>query len=60
MNDDDLDRLIAAGTALLNIPIEPGWQPTIRRHLAISLGHAAGVLDFALPDDADPAPVFLA
>lgn len=52
------DALIDAGTALLRIPVDPAWRPAIRLHLGISLTHAATVLDFPLPDDAEPAPVF--
>jgi len=58
MNNEDLDLLIAAGTALLRIPIAPEWQPAIRTHLAASLVHAAAVLEFPLPDDAEPAAIF--
>jgi hypothetical protein len=60
MADDDLDAFIAAGTALLDLPIQPAWQAAIRMHLAISLDHARNVLAFPLPDEADPAPVFSA
>jgi hypothetical protein len=58
MNDTDLDGFIASGTQLLNIPVEPEWQPAIRMHLGISFSFAARVLEFPLPDEADPAPVF--
>lgn len=58
MNDKDLDDFITAGAALLGIPIAPEWQPAVRMHLAVSLTHAAAVVDFPLPDDAEPAPVF--
>lgn len=55
---DDLDALIAAGAALLGIPLRPEWREAIRMHLAISLDHARAVTEFPLPDDAEPAPVF--
>lgn len=58
MNDTELDAFILSGAALLGIPLDPQWRPAIRMHLAISLGHAATVLEFELPDEADPAPVF--
>jgi hypothetical protein len=58
MNDKDLDDFITAGAALLGIPIVPEWQPAVRMHLAVSLTHAAAFVDFPLPDDAEPAPVF--
>jgi hypothetical protein len=56
----ELDAYIDAGTALLGIPVRPEWRPTIRQHLAVSLDIARLVLDFPLPDEADPAPVFSA
>jgi hypothetical protein len=60
MADEHLDTLITAGTALLDLPIQHEWRPAIRLHLAISLTHARTVLEFPLPDDSDPAPVFAA
>lgn len=56
----DLDAFIATGTALLGIPVRPEWRDAIRQHLGVSLDHARTVLDFPLPDEADPAPVFSA
>jgi hypothetical protein len=58
MTDADLDAFIGAGTALLGLPVQPAWREAIRLHLRISLTHAQAVLDFPLPDEADPAPVF--
>jgi Protein of unknown function (DUF4089) len=60
MTDAQLDAFIAAGTALLELPIEPEWRAAIRLHLAISMTHAQTVLAFPLPDESDPAPVFAA
>jgi hypothetical protein len=60
MTDPELDAWIDAGTTLLGIPIRPEWRAAIRLHLTITLGHAATVLAFELPDDADPAPLFRA
>ena len=57
---DDNDTLIAAATALLGIPLRPEWHDAIRLHLGITLGHAANVAGFPLPDEAEPAPVFRA
>ena len=57
-NDDDLDTLIAAGAAALGLALDPAWHAAIRQNLAVSLRHAANVDSFALPDDAEPAPVF--
>jgi Protein of unknown function (DUF4089) len=58
MNDKELDEFISAGGALLGIPIAPEWQPAIRMNIAASLIHAAMVVEFVLPDDAEPAAVF--
>jgi hypothetical protein len=55
-----LDALIDAGTAALGIEMKPQWRPAVRTHLAISLGHAATVLETPLSDELDPAPVFRA
>jgi 1-carboxybiuret hydrolase subunit AtzG-like len=59
-SNDDLDGFIEAGARLLGIPLCPEWREAIRLHLAISLDHARAVAEFALPDEADPAPVFRA
>jgi hypothetical protein len=40
--------------------MKPEWRAAVRMHLAISLGHAAVVLEADLPDHLDPAPVFRA
>ncbi len=55
---DELDRLIDAASAVLDLPIAPQWRQAIRLHLGITLGHAATVGAFPLPDEAEPAPVF--
>jgi hypothetical protein len=60
MDDIGLDAWIDAGTAALGIEINPDWRAAVRMHLRISLGHAKAVLDAAVPDDTDPAPVFRA
>ena len=60
MPEDPNDTLIATATALLGIEARPEWLPAIRLHLDISLGHAANVASFLLPDEAEPAPVFRA
>jgi hypothetical protein len=61
MNESaDLDAYIAAGTALLGIPVRPEWQDAIRQNLGVSFILGRVVLEFALPDEADPAPVFSA
>ena len=56
----DLDVYIGATAALIGLQIDPSWLESIRFHLDISLRMARLVGDFALPDDAEPAPVFTA
>jgi hypothetical protein len=56
----ELDALIDAGTELLGIPVRPEWRDAIRQHLAVSFDLARVVVDFSLPDEADPAPAFSA
>ncbi len=60
MDDRDLDALIDAGCAALRIPIEPEWRRTVRASLSVTLHFAALVEAHALPDEAEPAPVFRA
>ncbi len=60
MDEAALDALIDAGTAVMGIEMKPEWRAAVRMHLAISLGHAAVVLEADLPDHLDPAPVFRA
>ncbi len=42
------------------LPIEPAWKPAVRSNLEVTLRLAAAVADFPLPDEAEPAPVFVA
>ena len=60
MTDAHLDAFIDASAALLGVTIEPDWRGPVRANLAVSLRMGALVMDFALPDDAEPAPVFTA
>ena len=60
MTDAELDAIMDASAPALGLPIAPGWRDAVRGNLAITFRMAALVLDFKLPDDADPAPVFRA
>jgi hypothetical protein len=53
-----LDDLITAGARVLNLTIDKAWMPAVRSHLEVTLRHGALVAAYALPDDAEPAPVF--
>jgi hypothetical protein len=57
---DALDGLIEAAAQALDLPLEPDWRPAIKANLEVTLRQGALVADFALPDDAEPAPVFQA
>jgi hypothetical protein len=57
---DDVDAWLDANAALLGIPVAPEWSDSVRLHLRITRDHALRVMEFALSDDADPAPVFRA
>lgn len=55
---DDAD--LTAAAAALGISIDPAWTDAVRFHLDLSLRAAKLVAEFALLDEADPAPVFTA
>jgi 1-carboxybiuret hydrolase subunit AtzG-like len=58
MPSDSLDYYIAAAARVLELPIDPAWQPSVRANLELTLRLAAVVAEFPLPDEADAAPVF--
>jgi hypothetical protein len=51
---------IAAAAHVLGLVIEPAWKPAIEANFATTLRLAASFMDFPLPDEAEPAPVFAA
>jgi hypothetical protein len=55
-----LDHFIGAAAHAHALPVEPAWKPAIRANLEVTLRLAASFADFPLPDDAEPAPVFVA
>lgn len=57
---DALAAYVAAAARALDLPVETAWIPAIKANLHVTLQHAAAVAKFALPDDAEPAPVFRA
>ena len=57
---NELDAFIESGARLLGLTTRPEWQEAIRLHLSISLDHARTVAEFPLPDETDPASIFLA
>lgn len=57
---DPLDDYMDAAARALSLPLEPAWRPAVKANLAVTLRLAALVDEFALPDEAEPAPVFRA
>jgi hypothetical protein len=60
MTDQELDAFAKAGLGLLGLSMQAEWLPGVRANLRVSLALAALVDEFALPDEAEPAPVFAA
>lgn len=57
---DPLDSFIDAAARALGLPLEPEWKSAVKANLMVTLGHAALVDEFKLPDEVEPAPVFRA
>jgi hypothetical protein len=51
---------IDAAAGVLDLSIDPAWKPAVAANLEATLRLAASVVDFQLPDDAEPAPIFVA
>ena len=56
--EDSIDALVTANAQALGLTLDPAWHKSIAFNLRLILRHAALVDEFALPDDAEPAPVF--
>jgi 1-carboxybiuret hydrolase subunit AtzG-like len=57
---DALEVAMAASARALGLTIDKAWMAAVRGHLQVTLRHGALVAAFALPDEAEPAPVFKA
>jgi hypothetical protein len=57
---DPLDGFVEAAAHALALPVEPAWKGAVKANLEVTLRLAASFADFPLPDDAEPAPVFVA
>jgi hypothetical protein len=55
---DAIDTLVAASARALGIALDPSWKAGVQFNLQLILTHAARLDGFALPDDAEPAPIF--
>ena len=56
---DPFDSFIESAAEVLELPLEPAWRPAVRTNLQVILAQAALFADFALPDEAEPAPIFV-
>ena len=60
MNEAEFEAFLDASAAALGLTIAPEWREAVRANLAVTFRMGALVLDFPLPDEAEPAPVFAA
>ena len=51
---------IDAAARVLDLAIEPAWKPAVAANLEATLRLAASFMEFPLPDEAEPAPIFVA
>ena len=57
-HENSVDAFVVASAQALGLALDPAWHDNIAFNLRLILRHAALVDEFALPDDAEPAPVF--
>ncbi len=55
---DPTETWITSSAAMLGVPLDPAWLPSIRANVEVTFRLAKLVDDFPLPDEAEPAPVF--
>jgi len=55
-----LDAFIDSAARALDLPVAPAWKPAVKANLEVTLRLAGLFADFPLPDDAEPAPIFVA
>ena len=55
---DPVSEMVAASAAALGLKLDPAWEAGVTFNLQLILRHAALVDEFALSDDAEPAPTF--
>jgi hypothetical protein len=61
MSDDDKTYAwIRTSAEQLAIPLEPEWLPAVKMNIDVTFRLAKLVDEFALPDEAEAAPVFRA
>ena len=57
---DKLDDYIDAVASALSLPIEAAWKPAVKMNLEVSLRMASLVDEFPLPDESEPANIYVA
>ncbi len=57
---DALGTFVDAAVRALHLPLDPAWKGAVEANLEMTLALAISFADFPLPDDAEPAPVFVA
>jgi hypothetical protein len=60
MAADSLDDYIDNVAKALALPVQDAWKPAVKANLEVSLRLARLVDEFALPDETEPASVFVA
>lgn len=60
LDDEAAGRMADALSPVIGIAIAPEWRPAVIANLKATAAAAKLVLDFPLPDDLEPAPVFRA
>jgi hypothetical protein len=55
-----IEAYVDAAAELLKLPLPPEWRDSVIRNLQVNIELAATFVDFPLPDEAEPAPVFVA
>jgi hypothetical protein len=54
----DADAYADAASAAIGLVIDPAFRPGVVQNLELLHRMAAAVMDFPLPEDTEPAPVF--
>ena len=60
MTEANLDSFMDASATVLGLVIQREWRDAVRANLAVTFRMGALVMEFPLPDEAEPAPVFSA
>jgi hypothetical protein len=60
LDDAGAAAIVDAMAPLLGLSIDPAWRGEVAMNLVVIANAARLVLDFPLPDELEPAPVFRA